>query len=65
LPAHRDQPLSIPSPGPQCLNFFSTPLVIERSPGQLFSDGGPLPNVRPAGSLSGVVVYYLAGRPGG
>ncbi len=32
--------------GPQCLDFFGTPLVIEPLPGQLTSDAGLLP-IRP------------------
>jgi hypothetical protein len=34
----------IPSAGPQVLDFFGTPLVIEPSPGQLSSDAGLLPD---------------------
>jgi hypothetical protein len=33
----------VPSPWPQVLNFFGTPLAIEPSPGQLPSDAGLLP----------------------
>jgi hypothetical protein len=35
--------MSIPAAWPQVLDFFGTPLVIEPSPGQLFSDAGLLP----------------------
>jgi hypothetical protein len=35
--------MSIPAAWPQILDFFSTPLVIEPSPGQLSSDAGLLP----------------------
>jgi hypothetical protein len=35
--------MSIPRTWPQVLDFFGTPIVIEPSPGQLFSDGGLLP----------------------
>jgi integrase len=35
--------MSIPRTGPQVLDFFGTPLVIEPSPGQLSSDAGLLP----------------------
>src|SRR6516165_10745668 len=35
--------MSIPLAWPQVLDFFGTPLVIEPSPGQLFSDAGLLP----------------------
>jgi hypothetical protein len=35
--------MSIPSAWPQVLDFFGTPLVIEPSPGQLYSDAGLLP----------------------
>src|SRR5262245_31803971 len=35
--------MSIPAPWPQNLDFFSTPLVIEPSAGQLSSDAGLLP----------------------
>jgi hypothetical protein len=33
----------VPSPWPQILDFFGTPLVIEPSPGQLSGDAGLLP----------------------
>jgi hypothetical protein len=35
--------MSIQSAGPQCIDFFGTPIVIEPSPGELSSDGGLLP----------------------
>jgi hypothetical protein len=35
--------MSIPAAWPRVLDFFATPLVIEPSPGQLFSDVGLLP----------------------
>jgi hypothetical protein len=35
--------MSVPTPWPQVLDFFGTPLVIESSPGQLSSEAGLLP----------------------
>jgi hypothetical protein len=35
--------MSIPPAWPQVLDFFGTPLVIERSPGQFSGDAGLLP----------------------
>ena len=35
--------MSIPAAWPQALDFFGTPLVIERSPGQSSGDAGLLP----------------------
>jgi len=35
--------VSVPDTWPQVLDFFGTPLVIEPSSGQLFSDAGLLP----------------------
>jgi hypothetical protein len=45
--------MSIPSPWPQVLDFFGTPLVIEPSPGQPSSDAGLLP-VRQFGQRMGL-----------
>jgi hypothetical protein len=50
--------MSIPPAWPQVLDFFSTPIVIEPSPGQLSSDAGLLP-VRQFDTLRADPVFKL------
>jgi hypothetical protein len=51
--------MSLPPTGPQVLDFFGTPLVIEPSPGQLSSDAGLLP-IRQLDQRIGLTLAFTA-----
>ena len=50
--------MSIPAAWPQCVDFFSTPLVIGPSPGQFSSDAKPLPITIPLDQRIGLAQAF-------